>query len=148
MCKLGTWTILSAYQISVNATAEAAAAAPMVYSLKDRGVQQYEASLLSWSAARASTMGLPTLHRIEHRVGHGSLLLLLLPFAALVKLKRNVALVLEVYLAGASVNVILCVWTSCSKSGITTTNKSKARNLPMRTWSSLQEEEVPMHDSW
>jgi hypothetical protein len=77
-------------------------------------------------------MGLPTLQRIEHRVAHGSLLPLL-PFAALVKLKRNVALVLEVYLAGASVNVILCVWTSCSESGMTTTNKSKARNLPMRT---------------
>jgi len=33
-------------------------------------------------------------------------MLLPLPFAALVKLERNVALVLEVYLAGASVNVI------------------------------------------
>jgi hypothetical protein len=59
-------------------------------------------------------------------------MLLPLPFATLVKLERNVALVLEVYLAGASVNVILRVWASCSKSGITTTNKSKARNLPMR----------------
>jgi hypothetical protein len=37
-------------------------------------------------------------------------MLLPLPFAALVKLERNVALVLEVYLAGASVNVILRVW--------------------------------------
>ncbi len=73
-----------------------------------------------------------SLHRIEHRVPHISMLLPL-PFAALVKLERNVALVLEVYLAGASVNVILRVWASCSKSGITTTNKSKARNLPMRT---------------
>jgi hypothetical protein len=59
-------------------------------------------------------------------------MLLPLPFAALVKLERNVALVLEVYLVGASVNVILRVWASCSKSGITTTNKSKVRNLPMR----------------
>jgi hypothetical protein len=60
-------------------------------------------------------------------------MLLALPFAALVKLERNVALVLEVYLASASVNVILRVWASCSKSGIITTNKSKARNLPMQT---------------
>jgi hypothetical protein len=40
------------------------------------------------------------------------------------------SLVLEVYLAGASVNVILRVWASCSKSGITTTNKEQGKKPP------------------